>query len=258
MLDEAKLRKRVLLRLLGSPIVVAPFMLGMTVFTALWATGWRLGLGLFAALAGVLTSAGAFVTRLLLNGEKTARTVIAEMEREGQEKRFAALDELDRRLVDADDDPRPETALRDLRALLKAFEELEAETDAAHLALVLEVRAKVQQLFDQSVQMLEQTFKLGETAKQLRMAAARKPILEQREKIIEDVRAGAKQLGGTLAALQRLGAAGSTDANLARLREELDQSLEVANRVEARLQSLLDTATAEVRGQPLKDQQEKG
>ena len=232
-------------------------MLGMTVLTAFWAPDGRWG-WLFAALAGVLTSAGAYVTRLLLTGEKTAKTVIAEMEDESRQARQAALDDLDQRLVNADDDPRPEAALRDLRALLKAFEEMGSQADTAHLHVALEVRTKVQQLFDQSVHSLEQTLKLGDTAAQLRMPAARKPILDQREKVLDEVKAGIKQLGGTLAALQSLDVAGQTDASLSQLREELDQSLAVANRVEARLQNLLDTATAEVRGQPLTNQQEKG
>ena len=179
------------------------------------------------------------------------------MEDEDRQARQAALDDLDQRLVNADDDPRPEAALRDLRALLKAFEEMGSQADTAHLHVALEVRTKVQQLFDQSVHSLEQTLKLGDTAAQLRMPAARKPILDQREKVLDEVKAGIKQLGGTLAALQSLDVAGQTDASLSQLREELDQSLAVANRVEARLQNLLDTATAEVRGQPLTNQQEK-
>jgi hypothetical protein len=221
--------------------------------------GSRLGLGLFAALAGVLTATGTFLTRLLLGGEQVTQSVLADIERENQQARQAALDQLDARLVNADDDPRPELALRDLRALLKAFEDLAREASSVHLAAILEVRGKVEQLFEQSVRSLEQTLRLGETAQRLQTPAARQPILRQRENILEDVRAGIKQLGGTLAALQRLeSGGGAPGAELTRLRDELDQSLLVANRVEARLHSLLDQTAAEVQQQPLTSQPEKG
>jgi hypothetical protein len=164
MVDEAKLRRRVLLRLFGSPLVVSPFVLGMTALTAVWAAGWTLGIGVFAAVAGLLTAGGAGLTRLLLNGEKTAQTVRAELEQEEVQQREARLDELDRRMVSADDDPRPEAALRDLRALLHAFEELAARSEDVALYALVEVRAKVEQLFDQSVEAFEQTLKLGAMA----------------------------------------------------------------------------------------------
>ena len=52
MLDEKSLKKRVLWRLLGSPLTVLPFMLGMTTLTASWAMDWKQGVGLFAGLTG--------------------------------------------------------------------------------------------------------------------------------------------------------------------------------------------------------------
>ena len=64
MLDETKLRKRVLLRMFGSPLVVAPFVLGMTALTALWSVGWNFSVGVFAGVAGLVTSAGAVLLYL--------------------------------------------------------------------------------------------------------------------------------------------------------------------------------------------------
>jgi len=239
MVDEAKLRRRVLLRLFGSPLVVSPFVLGMTALTAVWAAGWTLGIGVFAAVAGLLTAGGAGLTRLLLNGEKTAQTVRAELEQEEVQQREARLDELDRRMVSADDDPRPEAALRDLRALLHAFEELAARSEDVALYALVEVRAKVEQLFDQSVEAFEQTLKLGAMAQELQTDAARRTMLEQRENILREIQSSIQQISEALGALQRMGAAGHSSAEMARLREELDQSLAVANNVESRLGSLL-------------------
>jgi acyl-CoA reductase-like NAD-dependent aldehyde dehydrogenase len=82
------------------------------------------------------------------------------------------------------------------------------------------------------------------------MAEARKPLLDQRERVIKDIQAAVKQLGGTLAALQRMDTGGATNHELSRLRDELDQSLEIASRVEARLSSLLDQTETDVRSTP--------
>ena len=109
---------------------------------------------------------------------------------------------------------------------------------------------RVRQLFDYSVHSLEQTLQLGDTAKILHLPEARRPLLEQREKIIADIQAGIQQLGNTLAALQRIGAGDQSNRELSRLRDELDQSLEIASRVEARLNTLLDQTEPDIRSQP--------
>jgi acyl-CoA reductase-like NAD-dependent aldehyde dehydrogenase len=114
----------------------------------------------------------------------------------------------------------------------------------------VDVQSRVRQIFDSSVRALEQTLQIGDTAKQLRMAEARKPLLDQRERVIKDIQAAVKQLGGTLAALQRMDTGGATNHELSRLRDELDQSLEIASRVEARLSSLLDQTETDVRSTP--------
>jgi hypothetical protein len=249
-MNEGQIRRKVFLRLLGHPVVIAPFILGVTACTASWALNWPSALGGFAMLAGALGSAGAYITRLIFDDGKTARTVVIESEQQDQQAVQAALDDLDRRLVAADDDPRPETALRDLRALLQAFNEFANQTDAMRAPAVVDVQSRVRQIFDSSVRALEQTLQIGDTAKQLRMAEARKPLLDQRERVIKDIQAAVKQLGGTLAALQRMDTGGATNHELSRLRDELDQSLEIASRVEARLSSLLDQTETDVRSTP--------
>jgi len=242
--DANLIKKRVLFRTLGSPLVVAPFMLGMTAMTALWALGGRVSLGLFAALAGLLGAAGAFVTQLLLRGEKVARQVSDELAGEEAAGQQRSLDALDQHLTAADDDPRPETALRDLRALVKAFEEAETAASAAHLPMVVEIRARVDELFNQCVRSLGQTGKLWNTAQRLNAPAARKPLLDRREKIIAEVQATVKQVSETLVGLQSLGSRQGPSAELTRLREELDQSLAVAKTVEEKVQSLLKDSPA--------------
>ncbi|MBM3879397.1 MAG: hypothetical protein FJ387_06710 [Verrucomicrobia bacterium] len=240
MLDANQIRKQVLVRTLGSPWVMGPFLLGMTALTAVWALGLKAGLGWFAGLAGLLGAAGAFVTQLVMRGERTARQVTAELAGRQQESQQAKLDSLDRHLSTADEDPRPEAALRDLRALLLAFETAEAGASPVHLATVVELRARAHQLFEHCVRSLDQTGQLWQTAQQLHTPAARQPILDQRERIIAEVQASVQHLSDTLVGLQTLGTQPGSAKELTRMRTELDQSLELAKTVEARVDSLLN------------------
>jgi hypothetical protein len=238
--DANTIRKRVLLRLLGSPWVVAPFLAGMTALTAVWALGLRAGLALFAGLAGVLAAAGSFLTQLVLRGESVARQVVDESAQSEEAQARRALDDLDRVLVEEDKDSRPEAALRDLRALLAAYAEAETAASRVHLPTLVEIRSRVNQLFEQCVQSIRQTSRLRQTARQLHSPAARQPLLDQREKIIVEVQATIRQISDTLVGVQNLDAGEGSSRQLTRLREELDQSLLIARSVDERVSALLD------------------
>jgi hypothetical protein len=85
---------------------------------------------------------------------------------------------------------------------------------------------------------------------------ARQPILDQRERIVAEVQASIKQLSDTLVAIQSLGAGERADGQLARLRDELDQSLAVAKTVEKRVSDLVKEAVA-TSVPPLRDKPKK-
>ncbi len=255
--ETADVRQRVLLRMLGHPLVLAPGILGATALAACWAAGFKVDMGLFAGLAGLLASAGVFVTRLVLDGGETARTIFAEIAGKKQAAQQARLDDLDQRLVAADGDPRPEEALRDMRSLVKAFEELEAEVDSTRLSMVLEINEKVRDLHERTIFSLEQTLKLGAMAQRLQIKAARQPIIAQRERLVTEILAGVKQLGDAYAALQRLGTGEAMDAGLSSLRADLDASLSMAGRVEDRLRDLLEEPTAPIEPPSAKSPQKR-
>ena len=184
MLDERQLKRKVLLRTLGSPFTILPFMAGMTVMAAGWAFGWQGGYGWFAGLAGLLGSAGAFTTKLLLGGDKVASQAAAEMNQAEKKSQERALNDLDRRLTTSDNDPRPETALRDLRELLKVFEQARPDDSRVNITSMFDIQSKVGLMFEQCVRSLEQTDQLRATAERLNSDDARKPIIDQREEII--------------------------------------------------------------------------
>lgn len=231
-------KKKLILRMLSSPLTMGLFLAGATVLLAAWTFGINSGLAIFAGIVSILGAIGVFFTRFLLGSERLGREVLEEMRQEAEMAREKALDELDRKLS-ADGDPRTEWSLRDLRALAKAFNEGRAKSDALSAPTTFDITAGVEQLFSRCALFLERTIELWYAANNTTDPEARRPLLDQRERIIEDVGKSIKQLGGILAGLQGLGVGdASEDSDLARIREELDQSLEVAKIVDKRMKSL--------------------
>jgi hypothetical protein len=237
-LSRSGLKKKALLRHLSSPWVLGPFLVGLTTLAAIWTFSVRSGIGVFAGIACVLGAMGAFLTRLVLGSESVAKESLEELRHEVQEEREKALDQLDRDLT-ADGDPRTEGCLRDLRALTKAFQECQTWSSELNTNVIFDVLAGVDRLFQRCVESLEKTLALYHTARQMSTPQAREKILGQRERIIADVGESTKQLSDILGGLMNLGAASDEDgSDLARVRAELDRSLEVARTVEKRMHRL--------------------
>lgn len=235
--DAKKLRRKVLLNVLASPLTALPFVAGITALVGSWAIGVRPDLGLLAGMAGLLGSVGVFYTKLFIGGEGHAKQALDELEEESQAKRDHVLDDLEHQL-EADGDPRTQAALRDLRALARAFEELRNnEAFRGSTGSVFDIVSGVQQLFDQCVHSLERTLALIHTAKQLRTKAACEPIRIQREHILDDVGRSIRKLGQILAAVEGLDMGEGADSELVRIGAELDQHLAVAQQVEQRVRA---------------------
>lgn len=233
----ADLRRRVVLNILASPATFLPFVGGMTALFGTLALDLRPDLGVLAFVAGLLCAGGMFMTKLLLGGEEYAREAIEEAGKEAQRARQQELDDLEVRLT-YDRDSRTENALRDLRSLSKALDELEGEgyidTDSA---TVVEIRAGAGELFEKCIQSLEQSLKLWHTAGSMKTKAARGPILSQRDRLLEEVFESIKHFGALLVALQSIGSTREDASELSRIRDQLKQNLEVARKVDARIQA---------------------
>ncbi len=229
-------QKRVMLRLASSPLVLAPAMLGFMSMVSAWAFNLKnAGLFVFGGIAGILIGGGSFVSKLLLSGKSTAQKVLSELEQEQHQAHQQELDQLEQVLIHSDRDPRPEEALRDLRALVATFEGLEKNAPSAQWSIMVDVRLQVESLFAHSVRLLEQTHHLWETAEKLSSEIAKQPVLEQREQIIHEIQCCVKQLSHSLVSLQKMGHVESSTEDLKKMRQELDASLEVAQKVEARM-----------------------
>ena len=231
-------KKKYFLKLLASPLCLFPFLTGVTDLAVLWAFSIPSGIGIFAGIACILGAVGYFLTDLVKGNPSLTQNVLETLQRETMAEREKALDELDARLA-ADGDPRTEASLRDLRTMARAFEKGKSWSGVLNSPATLDILSGVDQLFKQCVFSLENTLDLRYTASQMATPAARNPILAKRERIIKDVAESIHKLGSVLANIHLLGMDDtSRESDLASIRKELDQNLEVARRVKQRMRTL--------------------
>ncbi|MBI2422698.1 MAG: hypothetical protein HYV27_07700 [Candidatus Hydrogenedentes bacterium] len=225
------------LSVLGSPWTLLPMLAGSTLFVASWILGIRPDLGMLAGLTGALGAAGMFFTTLILRGESFARRALDDFQADARNEREAQLDRLEAQLQ-ADEDPRTDAALRDLRSLTAAFEVLTRNEDGeAGQALLINVHMNVLQMFEQAVRSLEQSYALWQTIQDLSTREAREPLWKKRENVVNEILLSIRQLGALLASLQDSGSIPGGPSDLAQVREELEQSLRVAKQTGARLRA---------------------
>ena len=236
MKDRATIRRKVLMSLLAAPSFLLPATLGVTAVLASWATGlgepWLPFAGGLAVLAGL----GTLATRLIFGLDEVSRRAADELRRETQETWTLRLDDLDRRLEE-DGDQRTEALLRELRALNKTIREqgLSKRLDPASR---VDITIKMGELYDGSIRALEKSLALWHAAQEIPAGKGRRGFLEQREAQVREV----GRCVGVLQELCRMETAAASsdtpDSELARIRAELNHSLEVAKRVEDRMESL--------------------
>lgn len=237
MIDRSRFRRKVLLDLVAAPSTLIPAALGASSLLVSLAADGNTALWAFAGIAGLLGSMGVLATRWIYGADAIMRRAHESLTRADQQAKDRELDELDRRLR-TDKDPRPEACLADLRALRDGF-----QNDATWSAGVgprssQEIANKVEKLFQACIISLRRSHDLWETASRMRTADARQSALEQRERLVEEIRASVKQLAKTIDGVRAMSLQQKQDQDLSQVRQELDESLEVARRVEERMQSL--------------------
>lgn len=235
--DDARLKRIVMLKLLSSPLVLYPSMGGFTALAAMWALGIRSGPAIFGAIAALLVSGGTFFTRIMLGNDQAIREALEEIKLESRQNLESALDHLKGRLLE-DDDPLNDDCLQDLRQLIKAFT-LDVGPGAKPVVRSFEIQARVEELIQYCLVSLESSLDLWYSAKDLRSPEAQRPILTKRKALVDEIARSIQKLGAILADTKTpAGSAGGQEGELSRLQSELDQSLEVARRIEKRMQDL--------------------
>ena len=239
--ENKNIAKRVMKDILGSPLVLVPFMVGTAAFASFFALGLKGTAAVGAVLvgfAGTLASAGTFLTKFILGKDDRVKQLVEASRSKAKLDKRKVLDHFHHRLT-MDGDERTETAMQDLRSLRQAFRQLDKIAPDLNRAMIEDIQQRSEELFQQCVSSLEKTLQLWKTAESLASETARKPILEQREKLVGDVVQTVEHMSRTLASVQGITNRSEGDIRLQRLRGELDQSMEVAKKVEQRVDSLL-------------------
>lgn len=198
----------------------------------------------FGGIVAALISVGMFGHRALTKVETLTEREARAIAQNQLDVRNRLLDDLHRKLS-ADDDPRPESLLSDLRVMMNQFaqehkigEKAIGSAPAGVTRQIVEVNSKSERLFISCIQSIERTHQLWQMAQRMSTATARQATLERREKLITEVEASVRHLGKIFDGVHSLGLARDDVDEMARIRSELDQSLETARRVEERMRML--------------------
>jgi hypothetical protein len=190
----------------------------------------------FAGVMGLAVSGGALATRWLLSGDAIFKKAFVDLRKEALAEQDARLDALAERLK-RDDDPRPDAQLHDLRTMYRGFREQEWNEKVSDRTAV-EIATTVEKLFQACIIFLERTAELWETAQKLRTQTAIREMMQSREEIISEIGRSIQQLAKTIDGVRTLSVANDEAEELRRIRQELDKNLDVARRVEDRMQTM--------------------
>jgi hypothetical protein len=222
-------RKKVLLDLFASPGTLLPVVGGLTALLGSWAFNLAAWTG-FLGVVGILAGVGVSVTKLIFGLEKITNDAYEYVHAQEVKKQEERLDALDRKLV-TDRDPRTQESLRRLRELHRDFaDDLEKGKIARSSHDVLEI---IEELSRKCVAQLERSYQLWHTARG-NSGTVRDHLLQEREQVILEVVESVHHVEKTIGQFRSF-AAKDSDEDLGRLREELDEAIEVARRAEERV-----------------------
>ncbi len=235
-------RSEIIRKLLLGPldwITLAPFLAGISVGLGAWAVGQDSGVVVASSMILVLAAAGIYLNRLLFGWQENYEKIVAKW-RDGVEKaRDAELDRLYRELAQ-DGDPRTEALLKDLRTLTKALMNEQSETLAMS---AFDIVSDVDKLFQRSVDYLQESLNLWQTAEDMERASIKEQLMAQRDVLIGEVEQSLENLGDVLGSVKRAAVSTHDGQRLADLREELTARLKIAEDVEERMSAMRRSTT---------------
>ncbi|MBT3223430.1 MAG: hypothetical protein HN348_30530 [Proteobacteria bacterium] len=240
-LDRKQIRRRLLLKLFGSPTTLLPVAGGMTAMLFPVFFQADPAIPLFLGVTGVAVGLAALVLRGLLGRERITEEVLAEHEQETSANQEVMLNALERRL-ERDRDARTEALLGDLRELVGVLRDDNEWRSKMSSVAASDILDGVDELFGGCVQSLDRTLELHNMAIKINTKSAREGLMVERERIITEVERSVEQLSTFVTKLRTLGTESDGGPNLASIRTGLDTSIAAARATaeEARSWSPLD------------------
>jgi hypothetical protein len=231
--DWPVFRRRVVIDNSKKPDTGFPIALGLAALIA----AMMLGGGLFLPLVALIVigvAGGTLLSRVFSGFKKLAGRVFRRFFESHQARQERLLEELHKKLR-GDNDPRTHKLLRALSQLYKSLEKDIKEGNLTYAAR--EVLESVDEVFKVCVEHLERSYALWEMARVGDYASKR--MLEEREHLISEVETSVEHLEGVVSKLHER-ELNRDKSELKSLRNELDETLRVAQRVEERTEELDD------------------
>lgn len=232
---RAKIKARMWSRILGRPSVVLPLALGAVTLGLAAMMGVQLDAVQWPA--GICLAIGGYnaVRMYLEQGPALIEQESEKLERQLASNRDATLEEL-RHAFELDEDY---TAVGEVDTLSKHLDRLARGRLGDGFRIPEAFGGALDQLKTSCIASLRKVARLGSVADDLSTDEARQEVEGLRSDLLTDVKGAIAQLGVALDRLQlRAVRDDPGDEELPRLRKELDAQLEVARRVESRLEKL--------------------
>jgi hypothetical protein len=229
-LDEVK--QKVMLDLFAAPGTLLPIVTGISSLLLSWAVGGdptANAIGIIGVLGGI----GHFTSRVVLGLESMTQTAYDAIRQREEDKRNEALDRLEQQLT-ADRDQRTENCLRNLRHVYAEFQR-NCQTNRLNIKHPQLIN-QVEEIFQASVSQLQRSLELYQLSERL-TGATRSSYLAEREKVIGEVLQTRDHLNATIQQFHAF-ALKRDDTDLSRLRSELDETLQVAQRTQQRMSEI--------------------
>lgn len=236
-MKKSRFRNKILRKLLLSPWTILPTMFGASALISAVLQGKPASIGAFLGICALLGAIGSLATRWIFGLDKMAAESLREMQIAASRAQEQSLDRLEQRLL-RDGDERTENSLRELRELYRVFKDDRAWTKNLTTNTALEIAGKVDDIFEGCQGSLRRSVELWESASRMRMQETRDTLLRKRERLLNEVNESVRQLAKTVDGVETLSLDKDNSEHLARLRRELDESLDVARRVEERMRKL--------------------
>jgi hypothetical protein len=231
------LRWRIALELCITPLTVIPGGIGASLLLLAPILGFTAallgGLGLIAGACG-------FVTNLLFNGDRIAQRALEQWQKQQQQARERALDELEAKLR-LTPDGSDEEVLSSLRVVYKTFCDDYAQGLVSRAPG--EMITLIHDIFKACIAKLTLSYECYQNIQRIKILAVRKKCTEQRKKLIKEVEASVVELASIIDEVRALQTQ-SDHGNLEQLKRKLSSQLEIAKATEEGLASL-DTSLEE-------------